>query len=98
MISTPRLTSLPSGYAPPLPHAGAVSQGFQGQLQEEMERLLATLDEPQSDARWKRAREATRELALRPAKRLRPVLVLVGYGFAGGGLSVSRGAVTFAAA
>lgn len=98
MISTPRLTPPPSGYAPTLPHASALSQGFQAQLQEEMERLLAILDEPQSDARWKRAREATRELALRPAKRLRPVLVLVGYGFAGGGVSVSRGAVTFAAA
>jgi geranylgeranyl diphosphate synthase, type I len=34
------------------------------------------------DARWERALEESRRYALRPAKRLRPALVLVGYGLA----------------
>jgi geranylgeranyl diphosphate synthase type I len=44
--------------------------------------LLALPDEERLDPRWARALEAARALALRPAKRVRPALVLIGWSLA----------------
>jgi len=44
-----------------------------------IERLLMLPDEEQIDGRWSRARAAVRAYATRPAKRVRPLLVVVGY-------------------
>ncbi len=68
----------------------------------EVERRLATLlslpDEERLDARWTRAIAAARRLALRPAKRVRPALVLLGWRLARGDETPPDGVWRFAAA
>jgi geranylgeranyl diphosphate synthase type I len=51
-------------------------------IDEQLRALLASPDEDRLDPRWARALEETRAFTLRPAKRLRPALVLAGWSLA----------------
>jgi geranylgeranyl diphosphate synthase, type I len=70
-------------------------------VQEQIETSLAELfelpDEAGLDPRWTQAMARTRDYALRPAKRLRPVLVVAGYSLARGTPNVPAGLWQFAA-
>ena len=60
--------------------------------------LLELPDEQGIDPRWSEALVHTREYARRPAKRLRPALVVLGHGLGSGRAEVPDGLWTFAAA
>lgn len=60
--------------------------------------LLALEDEADLDPRWSLALDAVRAYALRPAKRVRPALVLVGYGIGRPGARAPKALWRFAAA
>jgi geranylgeranyl diphosphate synthase type I len=78
----------PATPRPGPPGAPAVEAWLQA-VREQIEPALAALldlpDEERVDARWSRALAAAREYVLRPAKRLRPALVLAGWELASGG-------------
>ena len=59
---------------------------FQASLEGRLAALLKLEDEQHVDPRWSRAAVELRAYCLRPAKRVRPLLVAVGYGLASGGL------------
>lgn len=65
-------------------------------VEERLEALLFDEDESALDPAWARAQALVTELALRPAKRLRPQLLLSGYRVGGGGDPVPDGFWTFA--
>ncbi|WP_224243013.1 polyprenyl synthetase family protein [Hyalangium gracile] len=69
----------------------------QHQVEAALEELFVLPDEASLDARWARAMERTRAYALRPAKRVRPALVLAGHSLARGSLTVPSGLWRFAA-
>ena len=71
-----------------------VQTGVQGALAE----LLELPDEARLDARWTEALGEVRSYALRPAKRLRPALVVAGYALARADEEVPEGLWRFAAA
>lgn len=79
--------------------AEALLAGFQGELERALERLLALEDEQGVDPRWSRALVELRGYALRPAKRVRPTLLVAGWALASGelGRGVPAGVVDFAA-
>jgi len=79
--------------------AEALLADFQGELEEAIARALQLDDEAAIDPRWSRALVELRAYALRPAKRVRPTLLVAGWALAGGDVSlgVPRGVVDFAA-
>lgn len=72
-------------------------QLVQGQVESALARLFELPDEQALDARWTQAAAQARAYALRPAKRLRPALVLAGHGLARGSTAVPPGLWRFAA-
>ena len=70
----------------------------QSDVEARLTELLALPDEEGIDPRWSEALGHTRAYALRPAKRLRPALVALGYGMGSGHAAVPEGLWTFAAA
>lgn len=95
LSSLPALPSRPAlpSYSPEQAWMQRVHQQVEASLQQ----LFELPDEAAFDARWTRALERTRTYALRPAKRVRPALVLVGYSLARGTVSVPPGLWQFAA-
>jgi geranylgeranyl diphosphate synthase type I len=69
----------------------------QAQVEAALGELLELPDEAGLDARWTRARELARAYVLRPAKRVRPALVLAGFALARGSTGVPAGLWRFAA-
>jgi len=67
-------------------------------VEAELDALLRAEDEAQLDRRWRVAASEIRTYALRPAKRLRPLLLAVGYGMAAGGPRWPAELVRFSAA
>ena len=90
----PNVQQIPCGVAPP---EQAWLQLVQAHVEAALAQLFELPDESSLDARWTRAMEQGRAYALRPAKRLRPALVLAGYGLARGGTGVPEGLWHFAA-
>jgi geranylgeranyl diphosphate synthase type I len=72
-------------------------QLVQRQLEVSLDELFELPDEASLDPRWTQAMELTRGYALRPAKRVRPALVMMGYGLARGTIAVPAGLWRFAA-
>lgn len=72
----------PLGGHRPAPSPEAWLDHVRSEVEGRLATLLTLPDEERVDVRWSRALEAARGLALRPAKRLRPALVLVGWGLA----------------
>lgn len=78
--------------------AAEVLQDFQAGLEGALESLLELPDELGLDPRWTRALVELRGFALRPAKRVRPTLLVAGWAVATGGLGgVPVGVREFAA-
>ncbi|MFP2929252.1 polyprenyl synthetase family protein [Pyxidicoccus sp. 3LG] len=80
-----------------LPLEQAWLQLVQTEVEAALGELFALPDEANLDARWRRALEQARAYALRPAKRLRPALVMAGHGLARGSTVVPSGLWHFAA-
>ncbi len=95
-MASPLSTAAPSESPAPATE-GAWLQLVQARVEDALAGLLTLPDEAGLDARWTRALEQTRAYALRPAKRVRPALVLVGYGLARGNTVVPPGLWHFAA-
>ncbi len=93
-------TALPPPVAAPpqLAPDQAWLQTVQNQVEAAMAELLVLPDESSLDGRWTQAMEHARQYALRPAKRVRPALVVAGYGLARGSLVVPPELWRFAAA
>ncbi|AFE09117.1 putative farnesyltranstransferase [Corallococcus coralloides DSM 2259] len=72
-------------------------QLVQAQVEAALAQLFELPDEQALDARWTHAAAQARAYALRPAKRLRPALVLAGHGLARGSTAVPPGLWRFAA-
>ncbi len=87
--------------ARPLPGALPLEQAWLQLVQTEVEASLRALfelpDESNLDPRWAAAMDQARTYALRPAKRLRPALVMAGHSLARGSTAVPSGLWTFAA-
>jgi geranylgeranyl diphosphate synthase, type I len=81
------------------PHSlEAALASFQGALERELEGQLKLADESSIDPRWSRALVELRSFSLRPGKRVRPLLTVVGYGLATGDLlGAPEGVQRFAA-
>ncbi|MEW6432546.1 MAG: polyprenyl synthetase family protein [Myxococcota bacterium] len=79
--------------------AEALLAGFQGELEAALQRLLSLEDEQGIDPRWSRALVEMRGYTLRPAKRVRPTLLVAGWALASGelGRGIPKGVVDFAA-
>ncbi|MCC6334408.1 MAG: polyprenyl synthetase family protein [Myxococcales bacterium] len=79
--------------------AEALLATFQTELAPVLERLLALEDEQPIDSRWSQVLKELRSYALRPGKRVRPVLLVAGWSLAGGELArgVPSGLKEFAA-
>jgi geranylgeranyl diphosphate synthase, type I len=92
-VSTPAVP-LPSQA---LPSEQGWLQLIQRQVEASLARLFELPDEAGFDARWTKALELTREYALRPGKRVRPALLVAGYGLARGTPEVPSGLWRFAA-
>jgi geranylgeranyl diphosphate synthase type I len=73
--------------------------GFQTELEHTLRSLLSLEDEAGIDPRWARALVEMRAYALRPAKRVRPTLVVAGWALASGTLAqgIPAGVRDFAA-
>lgn len=83
-----------------LPFDAEASLGaFQHELERTLERLLVLPDESSMDPRWSRALVELRAYALRPAKRVRPTLLLAGWALASNerALGIPEGVKQFAA-
>ncbi len=72
-------------------------QLVQTEVQASLTELFELPDEANLDARWTRALEQARTYTLRPAKRIRPALVMAGHCLARGHTSVPSGLWRFAA-
>jgi geranylgeranyl diphosphate synthase type I len=86
--AVPAVVSAALAPAPPPPAALGLESWLvrvQGQVERAMAELLELEDEAGLDPRWSAALEQLRAYALRPAKRLRPALVLAGWSLAHGG-------------
>src|SRR5262245_9163513 len=99
-MASPPLVISPPLTSPPVP-LRALDQGWLQAVHREVEAALAELfelpDEASLDPRWTLAMERAREYALRPAKRVRPALVVAGYTLARGSRAVPEGLWRFAA-
>jgi geranylgeranyl diphosphate synthase type I len=97
----PPLSEVSTQAVPPLTSAAQPEQSWLQLVQRQVEASLARLfelpDEASFDARWTKALELTREYALRPGKRVRPALLVAGYGLARGTPQVPSGLWRFAA-
>ena len=82
---------------PAPPPAAGVMEALRVNLDAALGRLLDLPDEGGIDQRWQAAQEKVRAYALRPAKRVRPVLVLAGHALARGEVRFPGGLVGFAA-
>jgi geranylgeranyl diphosphate synthase type I len=69
----------------------------QRQVEASLVELFELPDEASLDPRWTQALERTRSYSLRPAKRVRPALVVAGYSLVRGSLKVPLGLWRFAA-
>ena len=88
----------PQQVSPAVPSASpGWLEGVQAGVDAQLGRMLLLPDERGLDPRWTAATAQLREYVLRPAKRLRPALLLAGYGLGGGGRA-PEGAWQFAAA
>src|SRR5688572_15294485 len=87
----------PQAMALPVAAAQVWLQAVQRQVEAALVGLLELPDEASFNGRWTRAMERTRVYALRPAKRVRPALVVAGYSLARGSLTVPSGLWRFAA-
>ena len=83
----------------PVLSAEAALAAFQVELETTLSALLELEDEQAIDPRWSRAIVELRAYALRPAKRVRPTLLVAGWALASGGLgqAVPQGVREFAA-
>jgi geranylgeranyl diphosphate synthase type I len=88
---------LVTSYPQPAPDQAWLQQ-VQSRVEAGMAELLVLPDEASLDARWTRAMAHARDYSLRPAKRVRPALVVAGYGLARGSLTAPPGLWRFAAA
>lgn len=79
------------------PSAATWLAHVQQRVDDGVARLLDLPDEAALDRRWAAALAEARAFALRPAKRLRPALVMVGYGLASNDDAVPPGVWRFAA-
>lgn len=79
--------------------AEAALAAFQGELDRTLTDLLVLPDEVGMDPRWSRAMVELRAYTLRPAKRVRPTLLVAGWAMASGGLGrgIPDGVKAFAA-
>lgn len=79
--------------------AEASLAAFQTELERELAELLVLPDEASMDPRWSRAMVELRAYTLRPAKRVRPTLLVAGWAMASGELArgVPEGVKAFAA-
>jgi geranylgeranyl diphosphate synthase type I len=82
---------------PPLSPDQEWLQRVQRQVEDSLTQLFELPDEAALGARWARAMEHTRNYSLRPAKRVRPALLVAGYSLARGTSSVPAGLWRFAA-
>lgn len=91
------MTSIPISVVPMGAEAALAS--FQLELERSLADLLVLPDEATMDPRWSRAMVELRAYTLRPAKRVRPTLLLAGWAMASGELSrgVPDGVKQFAA-
>lgn len=71
---------------------------MRAQVDAALERLFEREDESALDPRWGALREQVRQFALRPAKRVRPLLLLAGHALVRGQLGAPQGLLGFAAA
>ena len=71
---------------------------MQTAVEEALADALELEDERSIDALWSQAREQVAEFALRPAKRIRPILALIGHGLASGSSKIGGDALRTAAA
>ena len=89
-----------------MPHVSSASaseammQAFAGQLEHELLDLLQLPDEQTFDPRWSRVLAELRAYAARPAKRVRPILLVAGWALTQGRAigEVPQGVRQFAAA
>lgn len=91
------MTSIPISVVPMGAEAALAS--FQLELERALADLLVLPDEATMDPRWSRAMVELRAYTLRPAKRVRPTLLLAGWAMASGelGRGVPEGVKQFAA-
>ncbi len=91
------MTSIPISVVPMGAEAALAS--FQLELERSLADLLVLPDEAAMDPRWSRAMVELRAYTLRPAKRVRPTLLLAGWAMASGELTrgVPEGVKQFAA-
>ncbi|XXF81512.1 polyprenyl synthetase family protein [Myxococcaceae bacterium GXIMD 01537] len=94
-MASPVSNALPQEALPPPEQAWL--RLVQTQVEAALGELLEPADEAGLDGRWTRARGCMREYALRPAKRVRPALVLAGHALARGSTVVPSGLWRFAA-
>ena len=87
------------GTVDPVMSAQTALGGFQLDLERSLSALLDLEDEQSIDPRWSRALVEVRAFSLRPAKRVRPTLLVAGWALAQGGLGqgVPQGVRDFAA-
>jgi geranylgeranyl diphosphate synthase type I len=78
--------------------APLADEDFADALERELRAALDPRDEARIDPAWSVLRELVAEFALRPAKRVRPWLVTMGYALGGGSQPPPRGLLRFAAA
>lgn len=88
--------TLPHTAAPLLPEQTWL-QFVQGHVERALCEVLHLPDEVGLDVRWNRTLEQVREYVLRPAKRVRPALVMAGYCLAKGRMVVPPGLWRFSA-
>ncbi len=97
-MATPFSTvSTPLPVAPPSRPDEAWLQLVQRQVEGSLAELFELPDEAALDPQWTQAMEHTRGYSLRPAKRVRPALVVAGYSLARGTTQVPPGLWRFAA-
>jgi geranylgeranyl diphosphate synthase type I len=79
--------------------AEAALASFQVELERVLAQVLVLPDEAAMDPRWSRAMVELRAYTLRPAKRVRPTLMVAGWAMASGGLGhgIPQGVQEFAA-
>lgn len=80
-----------------IPTPGELIETMRARVDHALEESLVLPDEAGIDPVWEAAQQTVRAYTLRPAKRVRPVLLLAGYALAKGELRVPAGLVQFAA-